>query len=218
MPIDWEALSSEDVQAGGATPAPVSHDISGAADPTDTWNFNGYGVLVGFAVNAAENTAIKVMRAHVVNNLHSQVVTVRDPMHVSLSEIPIAQSVTYSRGGQYHRIEDRLGRAEIRKIGASGGNVTFGGIDLSDGYREKLEAYHRDNVPVFLDLKHKGGDYTRFYGTITKMSQDNPVGNQFAKFGISLSVSYIIEFTSTGTWTKKISLGGDIADEPKYVF
>ena len=217
MPTDWESLSSEDVAAAG-TAAPVSHDITGANDPTDHWNFNGHGVLVGFAVTAATNEAVQVVRAHVTNNLHSQVVTVRDPMHVSLSEIPISQSVTYKRGGQYHRIEDRLGRAEIRKIGASGGNITFGGVDLTDGYREKLEGYHRDSVPVFLDIQHKGGDYTRFYGVIQQMSQDQPVGNQYAKFGIELGVSYIIEFTSSGAWTKKISLGGDIADEPKYVF
>ena len=152
------------------------------------------------------------------NNSHSQIITVKDPAHVSLNEIPITQSISYGRQGKFHRIEDRLGKAEIRKISASGWAVKFGGVDLSDGYREKLEVYHRDNVPVYLDIKHLGGDYTRFYGVITNMTLDHPVGKQFAKFGINLDTSYIIEIASDGTWKNRISLGGEIEDERKYIF
>ena len=225
MPVDWESLSQQDVGAGGVVEAaPVDHDLgtSATTDPIDMWDFNGYGVLVGFSVTA-EPTAIKVVRAHVCNNSHSQTLTIKDPMHVSLNEIPITQSLSYGRTGKFHRIENRLGTAEIRKIAATGGDVRFGGVDLSDGYREKLEAYHRDGVPVYLDIMHLGGGtrphkWTRFYGVITNMSLDHPVGKQFSKFGISLACTHIIEMASDGTWTKRISLGGDIEDEQKYTF
>ena len=43
-----------------------------------------------------------------------------------------------------------------------------------------------------------------------------PVGKQFPKVGINMNVEYIIEFSSTGTWTKKMSLGGDVIDESRF--
>ena len=103
MPVDWEKLSSEDVQPGDSTAAPIDHDIAGTSDPVDLWDFNGYGILVGFSVTGSP-TAIRVMRAHVTNNTHSQLLTIKDPMYVSLSEIPVAQSISYGRAGTFHRI------------------------------------------------------------------------------------------------------------------
>ena len=67
------------------------------------------------------------------------------------------------------------------------------------------------------DFERPDGSFIRFYGIITSVSEDLPVGLQHPKFGINMDIEYIIEFSSTGTWVRKESLGGDIADEPTYV-
>ena len=65
-------------------------------------------------------------------------------------------------------VEDRLGKADIRRIGASGGRITFGGLDLGTDAtgRDKILSYQKNGTPVFLDIEHKDGDKTRFFGVI----------------------------------------------------
>ena len=50
------------------------------------------------------------------------------------------------------------------------------------------------------------------------MSEDYPVGLQNPKFGISMQISKIIEFTSAGVWSHDtpLALGGKLGDEPQY--
>ena len=60
------------------------------------------------------------------------------------------------------------------------------------------------------------------------MSEDHPVGLQFAKFGITMQVSHMIQYNNTSStidgveagrmFTKNyVSLGGDMIDEPRYI-
>ena len=71
---------------------------------------------------------------------------------------------------------------------------------------------------MFLDVTHKSGEITRFFGVITNMSEDHPVGRQFPKYAVQMQVSYIIEMQSDGTIiSDKMSIGGKIDDARKYV-
>lgn len=164
-----------------------------------------------------------ISRGAIIDGQQSQLITIEDPMHVSLNNRAIAQSISYSHNGKYQVIEDRLGRADIRRIGASGGMITFGGVDAkSDGGtfdRAKFYDYQKKGTPVFLDVTHADSSVSRFYGTITKMSEDHPTGKMMAKFGLSLQVSHMITFNNSGVLTSDgfISLGGEIGNEPKYI-
>ena len=158
------------------------------------------------------------------SNQSSILIDVVDPMHVSLNDRAIAQSVSFSHKGKYQIIEDRMGMSEIRKIGASGGALKFGGIDLKDSdkstyTRDEFYDYMRTATPVYLDVSHKSGNISRFFGVITSMSEDKPVGLQNAKFGIDMVVSHMIYMDSTGTILSDgyVSLGGDMIDEFKYI-
>lgn len=155
---------------------------------------------------------------------HCVTVNVVDPMHVSLNSRAISQSVSYTHKGKYQIIEDRMGMAEIRKIGNSGGTVTFGGVDLKDQdgstfTRDKFHQYQRRGTPIYLDMDHKSGGSTRFFGVIIEMSEDHPVGLQNAKFGITMQVSHILQIDSSGHKLEDgfISLGGDPLDESSYI-
>ena len=111
--------------------------------------------------------------------------------------------------------------AEIRKIGASGGVVKFGGVDLQNDVnstRDTVYRYQKEATPVFLDVTHKNGDYTRFYGTIIEMSEDHPTGGMLPKYGLSLQVSSVAMFNSSGGFVSEglVSLGGEI-DKPRFV-
>ena len=120
---------------------------------------------------------------------------------------------------------DRFGRAEIRKIGAEGGTVKFGGVELKGDYatqKKLLNLYQRKSTPVYLDVEraNTSGEFIRFYGVITNMSEDYPVGNQHPKFGINMAIEFISEFDSNGAPIGEgylMALGGEILDEPKYL-
>ena len=153
------------------------------------------------------------------SNSHSVVIDMLDPMHVSLNSFSFTQSVSYVHKGKYQIVEDRIGKSEIRKIGASGGTIKLGGIDLSgQTEREKFYEFQSKATPLYFDVSHDNGDITRFFGVMTSMSQDHPTGKVRPKFGIDLQVSHIITINSSGTITSDgyISLGGSI-DEPKYI-
>ena len=118
------------------------------------------------------------------------------------------------------KVEDRLGKADIRRIGAEGGTVSFGGVDLgtSDTGRDLIVTYQKLGVPVYLDIEHKDGDKTRFFGKITSMSEDHPTGKMSPKWAVQMQVGYIIEHNSSGVMTsEKISLGGEYLNEPKFI-
>ena len=85
-----------------------------------------------------------------------------------------------------------------------------------------LNIYQRKSTPVYLDIEraNKSGEFIRFYGVITKMSEDYPVGHQNPKFGIEMAIEYVSEFDSNGAPIGEgylMALGGEILDEPKYL-
>tara|TARA_R100000805_G_C3614259_1_gene115396 strand:- start:1347 stop:1907 length:561 start_codon:yes stop_codon:yes gene_type:complete len=157
------------------------------------------------------------------SNKHSVLIDVIDPMHVSLNTHSVAQSVSYNHKGRFQIIEDRMGKSEIRKIGATGGTLTFGGIDLKDRdgsfTRDKFYEYQKRAVPVYYDITHKSGNISRFFGVITDMSEDHPVGLQFGKFGLTMQCSHMIFMDSSGSILSDgyVSLGGDLIDEFDYI-
>jgi hypothetical protein len=190
-------------------------------DPVALWDFSAYAILINFNVKAAA-TAVNVTNVWPYNNTHSQLIKVMDGHHVSLNDIAIAQSISFKRDGKFVRMEDRFGKAEIRKLGAAGGTVTFGSVDLGDtdrqGNRKKIKRFQQEATPVFLDVTHKSGEKTRFFGVITNMSEDHPVGEQFPKYAVQMQIAHIIEMQSDGTIiSDKMSIGGKIDDARKYI-
>ena len=197
--------------------------------------FNKYGIMWvidtnnGLATTAVDTVQEErfidtvVEHCYISSEPHCVTVSVVDPMHVSLNSRAITQSVSYTHKGKYQIIEDRMGMAEIRKIGNSGGTLTFGGVDLKDldgtFTRDKFHQYQRRGTPIYLDMDHKSGGSTRFFGVITEMSEDHPVGLQNAKFGITMQTSHILQLDSSGHKLEDgfISLGGDPLDESSYV-
>ena len=170
--------------------------------------------------------SMSVLQMFPVDNTHSQIVNVVDPMAVSLNDRAIAQSVSFTHKGKYVTIKDRVGMSDIRKISAAGGDVAFGGIDLLDkdgvNYTRALfNRYQRRNTPVYLDVTHTDSNVTRFYGKILDMSEDMPVGAQYPKFGLKMGVEYVMRID--GSSGKKIGsgpipLGGENIDETRFIW
>ena len=142
-----------------------------------------------------------------------------------MNDIAISQNISFNRKGKFTQINDRFGRSEIRKIGANGGSIRFGGVELKGDYatqKKLLNLYQRKAVPVYLDVTRasRATEYIRFYGVITNMSEDYPVGLQNPKFAIDMAVEFVSEFDTDGTPIGEgylMSLGGEILDEPKYL-
>ena len=154
------------------------------------------------------------------NNSHSQLIEVQDPHHVSLNDLAVSQSISYGRKSKTISIEDKFGKADIRKIGASGGSIRFGGIDFGGNadHRKIVVGYQKNATPVFLDISHKSGDITRFYGIITDMTEDMPAGLMFPKWAVTMQLNHILELSSTGTINSdKIPIGGSPTDVGKYL-
>ena len=81
-----------------------------------------------------------------------------------------------------------------------------------------MKRFQQDAVPIFLDVTHKSGEQTRFFGVITSMGETHPTGKAFPKFTLQMQVSNIIELDSSGNLlSDKISIGGNIDDVGKYV-
>lgn len=177
--------------------------------------------------SSSENTDryrdTQVQHCYISSEPHCTTVEVIDPMHVSLNDRAIAQSVSYSHRGKYQVVEDRMGIADVRKIGNSGGTITFGGIDLMDKddvyTRDKFHQYQRRGTPVYMDVTHESGVASRFYGVITQMSEDHPAGKQYGKFGLTMQCSHMLQMDSSGHKLEDgfISLGGDPIDERKFL-
>tara|TARA_R110002020_G_scaffold260528_3_gene474790 strand:+ start:4840 stop:7290 length:2451 start_codon:yes stop_codon:yes gene_type:complete len=230
MPEDWidaqgDANSSSIWEDNTWDNAPPRAD-STSLDPDTLWDFDGYGLLLDISVegNTYADTG-KIVQIVPFDNSHSQVIEIEDPHHVSLSNIAIAQSISWKRKGKYYNVEDRLGRAEIRKIGVEGaGSLRLGGIETDDNGSgtasyKLVQNYQEKSVPVFIDVEREGGEFIRFFGKITGMSEDKPTGKMIPKWAVDLSVSHIIEFSSAGLWVSDtpVGLGGYIEDEPRYI-
>ena len=121
------------------------------------------------------------------------------------------------------QLADRFGRTELRKIGANGGSISFGGVELGGTNYTTTKAaillYQIEATPVYLDITRTNGDFVRFYGVIESLSEDVPTGKAIPKWGVNMIVEYIVEFDSSGAWISEglMSLGGEIIDEPKYL-
>jgi hypothetical protein len=153
------------------------------------------------------------------SNSHSSLIDLIDPMCVSLNSRSFAQGISFVHKGKYQIVKDRLGKSDIRKIGSEGGTMKFGGIDLSsETDRLKFYEFQSQATPVYLDVEHRNGDFSRFFGVIIDMSEDHPTGKVIPKFGVSMVVSHMITMDSSGTILSDgyISLGGNI-DEPSYL-
>jgi hypothetical protein len=223
MPHDWKYGQYNNVDDGNWV-GPIEEDgnESGSTAPKDLWTFNAYAILISINVldASSRNRLIRCMNVWPYNNSHSQLIKLEDPHHVSLNSIAIAQSISFGRNSKVISVEDKFGKADIRKIGASGGSVRFGGIDLgnSEDDRKVIVGYQKNATPVFLDVEHKSGEKTRFFGLISQVTEDHPAGMMYPKWAVTMNISHILELSSTGAISSdKISIGGALVDDGKYL-
>tara|TARA_R100001015_G_C4632224_1_gene195516 strand:+ start:6 stop:3071 length:3066 start_codon:yes stop_codon:yes gene_type:complete len=220
MPDDWASVIPADL-----TWKIVGDSDGTSFDPESNWDTDGYGILFAITVKTPTSDTdaheqIKLYNVQPILDEHAELITIEDPHHVSLNSIALAQSISYVRKGKFMMVEDRLGKADIRRIGASGGSIRFGGVDLGndDTGRNKILSYQKKGTPVFLDVTHKDDSKTRFFGKITSLSEDNPTGKMTPKWAVQMAVAHCIEMSSTGVMTsEKISLGGVVEDVSKYI-
>ena len=221
IPEDWESIMSSQITYPSA-----NFGGSGGSSPTANWKFPGYGILIGVAIkiNPSGNTAHDSPHPNIFNilpfdNEHSQIIKIKDPHHVSLGDIGLAQNISWVRKGKLIQLKDRMGRAEWRKIAAAGGKIKVGGVDLRGTTDRKTVAdYQKDAVPVYLTVERPNRFPIFFYGVVEQFSEDIPTGKRIPKWNISLATSYVQEIDSTGTkLTDLIALGGDIGNEQKYL-
>ena len=242
-PTDWIATTAAEINAQGNFDVREGMYADDTTDGPRTWVNSGYGILIGVSYSAAhpafwdpytgvqdenyQQTAsgknetswqIAFNDAFVYNDPSMQLITVEDPHHVSLNDIPFTQSISYTRNGIYHTVDNRLGIATSERIGSKSGTVKLGGVDLNDTYRDSIKKYQAKGTPVYFDLTHKSGNSTRFFGVITSMSEDSPAGKGHPKYGIQLQCNKILEFDSSGAISSDgyISLGGEKGDVAKY--
>ena len=221
IPEDWESVTASQL-----TWPSTNFAGSGGSSPTAKWTFPGYGILIGMAIkiNPEGDAALDSANPNIFNilpfdNSHSQIIKIKDPHHISLSDINVSQNIGWQRKGKFVELKDRMGRAEWRKISAEGGKLKFGGVDLAGStIRKTLTNYQKDNVPVYLTVERPNGEFIRFYGVIEQLAEDQPTGGRIPKWNISLATSYVQEFDASGNkLTDLIALGGDIGNEQKYV-
>ena len=222
MPHDWYNGQYTHVD-GGTWNGPVDEqgDTSAAA-PGDLWRFNAYGFLICFIVKGTSNNETKIKCANVwpYNNSHSQLIKIEDPHYVSLNSIAIAQSISFGRSSKVISVEDKFGKADIRKIGAGGGSVRFGGIDLGGSVddRKTIVGYQKNATPVYLDIEHKSGEKTRFHGVISQVTEDHPAGKMIPKWAVTMNIAHVLDLSSTGAVdSDMISIGGALVDDGKYL-
>tara|TARA_R110000824_G_scaffold122299_2_gene279245 strand:+ start:2030 stop:5395 length:3366 start_codon:yes stop_codon:yes gene_type:complete len=190
---------------------------------TPTGEEGGYGILIGILCTGA--TGIQCSHTVVCDNQHSRIIRVEDPKHISLNEAMIAQSIGFTRKGKYHSITDKLGKSEIRRLGAAGGKLSFGSVSMgkntaSEGNRtrERFVEYQKEGTPVYYDVRHNNGTYTRFFGVLESISEDIPIGLATPKIGVSMLVSHIIEYSSDGVFTSDVvSIGGLVDTDNRYL-
>ena len=218
MPQDWVKLIHDEAEvSSGVFQGDEASDDGSSTSPNDLWTFPAFGLKLTIDVPEATNTTTECIRVHAYNNSFSQLIKVIDPMCISMNDLGVSQNISYNRNGRYIELDDRLGRREIKRIGAAGGRIKFGGVDLKgDSFRQTIIRRQKRGERVYYDFKRPDGSFIRFYGKIVSVTEDLPVGLQHPKIGIEFSVEYIIEFTSAGNWVRKQSLGGDVIDEPRF--
>ena len=224
-PTDW-AKTIYHSQADTAGPVIMNDDGTDGSDgdevdPKGRWDFPAYAVLLGINVNSPSSFNAQVVSVQPYGDENTQLIKIVDGHHVTLNNIAIAQSISFNRQGKFQTITDRFGKSEIRKMGANGGQVTFGSVDLGDtdeqGNRKKIKEHQQNATPVYLDVTHKSGEKTRFFGVITSMSEDHPVGKQNPKYAVKMQVSHLIELDSAGVLlSDKISIGGKTDESRKF--
>ena len=228
MPHDWKKGHYTDVDGGDWNGPVEEHGNESGTAPLDLWTTSNigsagaYGLIISIGIKGQGNNELKIGCKNIwpYNNSHSQLIKVQDPHHVSLNSIAIAQSISFGRSSKIISVEDKFGKSDIRKIGASGGSVRFGGIDLggSDDYRKTLVGYQKNATPTFLDVEHKSGEKTRFFGIISSVTEDHPAGNMYPKWAVTMNISHVLELSSTGAINSdKISIGGALVDDGKYL-
>ena len=221
-PHDWKKGTYQNIDDGSWVGPVDEQGDTGTEAPGDLWSFNAYAILICVTVLSASsrNRLLRCMNVWPYNNSHSQLIKLEDPHHVSLNSIAIAQSISFGRNSKVISVEDKFGKADIRKIGAAGGTVRFGGIDLgaSDDNRKTMVGYQKNATPVFLDVEHKSGEKTRFFGIISRLTEDHPAGMMYPKWAVTMNISHILELSSTGAISSdKISIGGALVDDGKYL-
>jgi len=201
------------------------HD-TGTEGISDTWTEDSYALifLITHIKESAEVTksVFNVMSMYPYNNSHSQLIEIKDPMHVSLNNYGIAQSVSFVRKGKYQEIKDRSGISQMRRVGAEGGNIKLGGIDLKSDVqttRAKFNEFQNNATPVYYDIIHRDDTKTRLFGVMTDMSEDHPTASVTPKFSCNLTVTHILEIDISGNITGDgyRPLGGDIIDAEQYL-
>ena len=81
-----------------------------------------------------------------------------------------------------------------------------------------MVGYQKKATPVFLDISHKSGEITRFFGVISSLTEDHPAGMMIPKWAVSMQISHVMELTSDGTISSgKIPIGGELVDDGKYI-
>jgi len=229
IPNDWVDVKSSDLTWAGAIKPITDEDSDDDTDPDGRWIDNMYGLMIGISASGTgdgvSSPDFRCVSVQSYDNAHSQAITITDPHHKSLNDIAIAQSISWNRSGKFVTVEDLSGRGEIRKLGAEGGSLRFGGVELSGDYdtqKKLLNIYQREATPVYLDIQRAvdSGEYIRFYGVLTQMSEDYPVGKQKPKFGITMGITHVCEYDRTITdaalsnWIGEgmMSLGGEVID------
>ena len=224
-PTDWEKTIYH-TQADTAGPVILNDDGTDGSDgddvdPKGKWDFASFAIMIGINVNNASGFNTQVVSVQPYGDENTQLIKIVDANHVTLNDIAIAQSISFNRQGKFQTITDRFGKSEIRKMGANGGQITFGSVDLGDtneqGNRKKMKEHQQNATPVYLDVTHKSGEKTRFFGVIVSMSEDHPVGKQNPKYAIKMQVSHLIELDSAGVLlSDKISIGGKTDESRKF--
>tara|TARA_Y100000034_G_C6904999_1_gene419651 strand:- start:1082 stop:4264 length:3183 start_codon:yes stop_codon:yes gene_type:complete len=225
VPVDWskETPRRLSLNSGVALTnliGTVPQTGTGSADPDDLWNFEGYAILIGISPGS-NNDEKSISQMNVYNNAHSQAIKIIDPMHVSLNNIKITDNISYSRRGTHSVMTNKFGRSEIRKMGAAGGAISFGSIDLDKsvgGSREIIVKHQKDGTPVYIDIAREDGTFIRFFGIITDVSEEHRTGKQFSKYSITLQIEYIIEYAADGKWKRPVPIGGELINERKFTY
>jgi hypothetical protein len=229
MPHDWKKGHYTDIDTNGDWDGPVEEtDAADSEGPEQLWttgnigSAGAYGLLISIGVKGSSNNETKLVCKNIwpYNNSHSQLIKIEDPHYVSLNSIAIAQSISFGRSSKVISVEDKFGKSDIRKIGAGGGSVRFGGIDLggTDDQRKTIVGYQKNATPVFLDVEHKSGEKTRFHGVISQVTEDHPAGAMIQKWAVTMNISHVLELSSTGAISSdKISIGGALVDDGKYL-
>ena len=201
-------------------------DGSGTTGLNDVWNKDSYA-LVFLITNIAQGieaqrSVFNIMSVYPYNNAHSQLIEVIDPMHISLNSYGIAQSVSFTRKGKYQEIKDRSGISLMRRIGAEGGNIKLGGIDLKSDpntTRTKFYEFQSKANPLYFDITHVDDTVTRLFGVMTEMSEDHPTAKLIPKFACTMIITHILELDSSGNITGEgyKPMGGDAVDVERYL-